>query len=256
MSRRRPSRNREKYPCCPVPPPPALPAGRAPCAASAAGPPFRASSSAAPTAARASSPSTRRPASRPAGSAASPAGFPDHLGPPSRRAVARGSARDRRRSAHRAVIRDDPPRGRPPAHDVGVPATLTLDRTRLAALMEREMATFLADHPRSAGPVRARQPLAPGRRADELDGQVGRAPSRSSSSRRRRPFHRVDGHDYVDLCLGDTGAMAGHGAAATIAAVERQLPAAASPTCSRPRTPSGVGEELQRRFGLRTGSSR
>ena len=33
----------------------------------------------------------------------------------------------------------------------------------------------------------------------------------------------VDGHDYVDLCLGDTGAMAGHGPAPTIAAVERQL---------------------------------
>src|SRR4029077_11596452 len=36
-------------------------------------------------------------------------------------------------------------------------------------------------------------------------------------------FRCVDGHDYVDFCLGDTGAMAGHGPAPTIAAVERQM---------------------------------
>ena len=52
----------------------------------------------------------------------------------------------------------------------------------------------------------------------------GRARSRPTSSpRRARHFRCVDGHDYVDFCLGDTGAMAGHGPAPTIAAVERQL---------------------------------
>ncbi|MFI5227274.1 MAG: transaminase, partial [Candidatus Limnocylindrales bacterium] len=63
-------------------------------------------------------------------------------------------------------------------------------------------------------------------------------------------FTCVDGHDYVDLCLGDTGAMAGHGAAATIAAVERQMPRGIThmlPT----EDAAWVGEELQRRFGLR-----
>ena len=40
----------------------------------------------------------------------------------------------------------------------------------------------------------------------------------------RAPTSRdVDGHEYVDFCLGDTGAMAGHGPDATVAAVERQL---------------------------------
>jgi glutamate-1-semialdehyde aminotransferase len=61
-------------------------------------------------------------------------------------------------------------------------------------------------------------------------------------------FTCVDGHDYVDLCLGDTGAMAGHGAAATIAAVERQLPRGIThmlPT----EDGAWAGEELQRRFG-------
>ena len=59
----------------------------------------------------------------------------------------------------------------------------------------------------------------------------------------------VDGHDYIDLCLGDTGAMAGHGPAPTIAAVERQLRRGIThmlPT----EDAAWVGEELTRRFGV------
>ena len=62
-------------------------------------------------------------------------------------------------------------------------------------------------------------------------------------------FRCVDGHDYVDFCLGDTGAMAGHGPAPTIAAVERQLRRGIThmlPT----EDAAWVGEELTRRFGL------
>ena len=33
----------------------------------------------------------------------------------------------------------------------------------------------------------------------------------------------VDGHTFVDFCLGDTGAMAGHAPEATARAVERQI---------------------------------
>src|SRR6185503_7766509 len=59
----------------------------------------------------------------------------------------------------------------------------------------------------------------------------------------------ADGHDYVDLCLGDTGAMAGHGPAPVIAAVERQLRRGI--TTSLPTEDAAwVGEELARRFGL------
>ena len=62
-------------------------------------------------------------------------------------------------------------------------------------------------------------------------------------------FRCVDGHDYVDFCLGDTGAMAGHGPAPTIAAVERQMRRGIThmlPT----EDAAWVGEELTRRFGL------
>src|SRR5213078_874564 len=57
------------------------------------------------------------------------------------------------------------------------------------------------------------------------------------------------GHDYVDLCLGDTGAMTGHGPAASIAAIEGQLHRGMTTMLPTEDAPL-VGEELTRRFGL------
>ena len=36
-------------------------------------------------------------------------------------------------------------------------------------------------------------------------------------------FTDVDGNDYIDLCLGDTGAMTGHSPDATVKAIEEHL---------------------------------
>ena len=59
----------------------------------------------------------------------------------------------------------------------------------------------------------------------------------------------VDGHRYLDLCLGDTGAMTGHAPAATVEAVRAQ--AARGFTFMLPTEDAvWVGEELARRFGL------
>jgi glutamate-1-semialdehyde 2,1-aminomutase len=62
-------------------------------------------------------------------------------------------------------------------------------------------------------------------------------------------FTCVDGHDYIDLCLGDTGAMTGHSPAAAVDAISEQLRRGV--TFMLP-TEDGVwvGEELARRFGL------
>jgi glutamate-1-semialdehyde 2,1-aminomutase len=60
----------------------------------------------------------------------------------------------------------------------------------------------------------------------------------------------VDGNVYADLCLGDTGAMTGHSPAPTAAAVNERLGrgiTAMLPT----EDAAAVGEEMQRRFGLR-----
>ena len=66
---------------------------------------------------------------------------------------------------------------------------------------------------------------------------------------RGRALPYVDGHDYVDFCLGDTGAMAGHAPAPTVAAVERQLRRGI--TLMLPTEDAiAAGEELRRRFGL------
>jgi glutamate-1-semialdehyde 2,1-aminomutase len=59
----------------------------------------------------------------------------------------------------------------------------------------------------------------------------------------------VDGHEYVDLCLGDTGAMAGHAPAPTADALAGQYGKGA--TLMLPTEDAiWVGEELARRFGL------
>lgn len=59
----------------------------------------------------------------------------------------------------------------------------------------------------------------------------------------------VDGHTYIDLCLGDTGAMPGHGPEPVVAAVAAQ--AARGITTMLPtENAAWVGEELSRRFGL------
>ena len=62
-------------------------------------------------------------------------------------------------------------------------------------------------------------------------------------------FTDVDGHDYVDLCLGDTGAMTGHALASVADAVSRQ--ARRGFTTMLPSVDAGwVADELTRRFGM------
>jgi glutamate-1-semialdehyde aminotransferase len=62
-------------------------------------------------------------------------------------------------------------------------------------------------------------------------------------------FTDVDGHRYIDFCLGDTGAMAGHSPRATGTAVREQMERGI--TSMLPTADAVVvGTELQRRFGL------
>ena len=62
-------------------------------------------------------------------------------------------------------------------------------------------------------------------------------------------FTDVDGNSYIDLCLGDTGAMTGHSPDATVSAVQEQIKKGI--TLMLPYEDAiWVGEELQRRFGL------
>ena len=131
-----------------------------------------------------------------------------------------------------------------------MPTTVTLDRARLTALSTTEQARFVDAHPRSGAlSERAKRSLLAGVPMNWMVKWPGAYPPFVEAAHGAH-FTCVDGHDYVDLCLGDTGAMAGHGSAATIRAVERQMPRGIThmlPT----EDAAWVGEELQRRFGLR-----
>jgi glutamate-1-semialdehyde 2,1-aminomutase len=62
-------------------------------------------------------------------------------------------------------------------------------------------------------------------------------------------FTDIDGNEYVDLCLGDTGSMTGHSPKATVKAIKKQLKrglTAMLPT----KDALAVGEDLTQRFGL------
>ena len=60
----------------------------------------------------------------------------------------------------------------------------------------------------------------------------------------------IDGNGYIDFCLGDTGAMAGHSPAATVAAVSRRFGELGGAATMLPTTDAGwVAAELARRFG-------
>ena len=126
-----------------------------------------------------------------------------------------------------------------------------IDRARLRALMDREGRSFVEAHPRSRALFDAGRPsLLAGVPMPWMVKWPGAFPPYVQEARGAH-FKCVDGHDYVDLCLGDTGAMAGHGPSATIAAVERQLRLGIThmlPT----EDASWVGAELARRFGLPT----
>jgi glutamate-1-semialdehyde 2,1-aminomutase len=131
-----------------------------------------------------------------------------------------------------------------------VPTTGTLDRVRLGRLMERELSTFETDHPRSrALHQRAKGSLLDGVPMNWMVRWAGGFPLFVESAAGAH-FQDVDGHDYIDFCLGDTGAMAGHSPAPTVAAVERQLTRGI--TLMLPIEDAiAAGDELRRRFGLR-----
>lgn len=61
----------------------------------------------------------------------------------------------------------------------------------------------------------------------------------------------IDGNSYLDLCLGDTGAMAGHSPKATVDAVQKRFGELGGATAMLPTEDAEwVGAELTRRFGL------
>jgi glutamate-1-semialdehyde 2,1-aminomutase len=117
------------------------------------------------------------------------------------------------------------------------------------ALLERELERFEREHPRSRELAEeAKGPLLSGVPMPWMIRWPGGFPVFAAEAHGAR-FTDVDGHEYVDFCLGDTAAMTGHSPEPTVRALREQ--AAKGITLMLPSEDAlWVGRELTRRFGL------
>lgn len=131
----------------------------------------------------------------------------------------------------------------------GATTVAAIDRARLQARLAEEERRFVAEHPRSRRLfTRARGSLQGGVPMSWMVRWAGAFPLFIESASGAHVVD-VDGHRYLDLCLGDTGAMMGHGPPATVEAIIGQ--ARRGLTFMLPTEDAvWVGEELRRRFGL------
>ncbi|MCP9487853.1 MAG: transaminase [Gaiellaceae bacterium MAG52_C11] len=124
-----------------------------------------------------------------------------------------------------------------------------IDRSHLDKLIATERERFTHTHAESAACFkRAQTSLLAGVPMPWMTEWASPYPLFVSSAQGAR-FVDVDGHEYVDFCLGDTGAMTGHAPPAVARAVAERFADGASfmlPT----EDSIWVAEELTRRFGL------
>lgn len=130
------------------------------------------------------------------------------------------------------------------------PTDLPFDRVALERLVERERADYVARNPVSAGRQAGTGHLFGGVPMTWLAKSAGPFPlhfDRASGAR----IVDADGHELLDFCLGDTGAMAGHSPAPTVAAVSRRYAELGGATTMLLTEDAGVvGSILAERFGL------
>ena len=123
----------------------------------------------------------------------------------------------------------------------------TIDRTRIQQLMTRERELFRQRHPRSGALAEeAKRNLLYGVPMNWMTRWPGDHPvfvERAEGAR----FTDVDGNTFVDLCLGDTGGMAGHAPKLAVEAIAEQ--ASKGITLMLPTADAEwVAREMARRF--------
>lgn len=127
--------------------------------------------------------------------------------------------------------------------------TSFFDPQRLEQLFAKELALFVEKQPESkklhekaAGPMMNGVPMS------WMKKWPGPYPVYVASAKGAH-FSDVDGNDYVDFCLGDTGAMVGHSPDASIKAIKTQLDKGI--TFMLPTTDAAIAAQtLADRFGL------
>jgi glutamate-1-semialdehyde 2,1-aminomutase len=130
-----------------------------------------------------------------------------------------------------------------------MPKEWQVDRDRLADLLEQEERRFVDEHSGSQRLFeRGEKALLGGVPMPWMTEWASPFPVFAADAEGAR-FEDVDGNEYVDLCLGDTGAMTGHSPEPTVKAVADR--AARGITLMLPtEDASWVAAELGRRFGL------
>jgi len=126
---------------------------------------------------------------------------------------------------------------------------ITVDRSKIRKLMEREEKNFVGTHSKSKAIFeRAKSSLLVGVPMNWMIYWAGSYPIFLKEAKGAYVTD-VDEHRYLDFCLGDTGAMFGHSPEPVVDAVIRQLRRGI--TVMLPTKDSiWVGEELERRFDL------
>ncbi|TFC20042.1 aminotransferase class III-fold pyridoxal phosphate-dependent enzyme [Cryobacterium algoritolerans] len=125
-----------------------------------------------------------------------------------------------------------------------------IDRDRLAQLHRRELETFAERNPKSAAAYENASHLFGKVPMTWMNKKAGGFPLYLATARGSRVTD-LDGHEYLDFALGDTGAMAGHSPAAVVDAIGRRIFEQGGLTTMLPTEDAEwVGAELTRRFGV------
>jgi glutamate-1-semialdehyde 2,1-aminomutase len=124
-----------------------------------------------------------------------------------------------------------------------------ISREHLKALHQKEMERFISCTPKSAALFeKAKEVMPGGVPMSWMSKWPGKYPLFVESAKGAH-FIDVDGNEYIDLCLGDTGSMTGHSPKPTVDAITAQL--SKGMTAMLPTDDAvAVSSELARRFGL------
>jgi glutamate-1-semialdehyde 2,1-aminomutase len=124
-----------------------------------------------------------------------------------------------------------------------------INREHLKALHQREMERLISRTPKSAALFeKAKEVMPGGVPMSWMSKWPGKYPLFVESAKGAH-FIDVDGNEYIDLCLGDTGSMTGHSPKPTVDAITAQL--SKGMTAMLPTDDAvAVSSELARRFGL------
>lgn len=125
-----------------------------------------------------------------------------------------------------------------------------MNRNRLHHLLAQETDRALARNPRSAAAYDSASHLFGRVPMTWMNKNAGAFPLYLHSARGAR-VRDIDGHEYTDFCLGDTGAMSGHSPTPVTEAVDLRYRELGGATAMLPTEDAEwVGAELSRRFNL------